>query len=117
MRDPIRDEALKFRGTVAPKTYPQMTRDQIESLIANGNQIIIFNGYALKVNTWIPFHPGGEKAILHMVGRDATDEINAFVHLYTSPRVDSNPFAIGCIPYLLHFRWLDIVSARSPRHG
>jgi cytochrome b involved in lipid metabolism len=32
----------------------------------------------LKVDAWIKFHPGGDKSIKHMVGRDATDEINAY---------------------------------------
>lgn len=27
---------------------------------------------------WLRSHPGGAKAILHMVGRDATDEVNAY---------------------------------------
>jgi len=33
----------------------------------------------LKVDAWLKFHPGGDKAIKHMVGRDATDEVNAYV--------------------------------------
>ena len=54
-----------------------LNRRQIEGLIAEGRKIIIYNGNVLKVDLWLPFHPGGDKAILHMVGRDATDEINA----------------------------------------
>ena len=52
------------------------SRRQIEGLIADGRSIIIFNGKVLKVDTWLQFHPGGVKTIMHMVGRDATDEIN-----------------------------------------
>lgn len=55
------------------------TRHDIEDLIAQGRHIIIVDGYVLKVDSWLRFHPGGDKAIMHMVGRDATDEVNACV--------------------------------------
>lgn len=54
-----------------------MCRDEIEALIADGRKIVIFNHHVLKVDPWIPYHPGGDKAVLHMVGRDATAEIEA----------------------------------------
>ncbi|RMZ85329.1 hypothetical protein DV737_g843, partial [Chaetothyriales sp. CBS 132003] len=53
------------------------TRRQIEAQIAAGRKLIILDGQVIKADAWLPFHPGGEKAILHMVGRDATDEIRA----------------------------------------
>jgi delta8-fatty-acid desaturase len=55
-----------------------ISRRDIEGQIADGKHIIIFEGRVLKVDAWLKFHPGGEKAIKHMVGRDATDEINAY---------------------------------------
>lgn len=54
-----------------------LSRGQIEGLIANGRKIIILDGLVLKADAWLTFHPGGDKAILHMVGRDGTDEIRA----------------------------------------
>ncbi|KAG6018842.1 hypothetical protein E4U40_007685 [Claviceps sp. LM458 group G5] len=59
------------------RTLPVMTRNEIEHLIASGHKIVILNQFVLKVDPWLPYHPGGEKAILHMVGKDATDEIQA----------------------------------------
>lgn len=59
------------------RAYPYMSRNEIESRIAGGQKIVIFNQYVLKVDPWLPYHPGGEKALLHMVGKDATDEIQA----------------------------------------
>lgn len=56
------------------KALPLMNRDDIEALIADGRKIIIFDQHVLKVDPWLQYHPGGDKAILHMVGRDATDE-------------------------------------------
>lgn len=55
------------------------SRRQVEGLISDGKNVIICNGNVLSVNSWLKFHPGGDKAIMHMVGRDATDEINAYV--------------------------------------
>jgi delta8-fatty-acid desaturase len=49
---------------------------QIRRLIAQGQPIVIHEGYVLNLGEWINKHPGGKLAILHMVGRDATDEIN-----------------------------------------
>lgn len=48
----------------------------LEALIAQGRPIVIHEGHALDLGEWIGKHPGGRLAILHMVGRDATDEIN-----------------------------------------
>jgi len=53
------------------------SRRQIEGLIADGLTIIIVDQKVLKVDPWLKYHPGGDKAIMHMVGRDATDELNA----------------------------------------
>lgn len=56
-----------------------MTRTDIENLIAQGRNIVILDQHVHKVDAWMKYHPGGDKAIRHMVGRDATDEVNAFV--------------------------------------
>ena len=58
-----------------------MSRVEIESMIAKGRKIIIVDQHVLKVDAWLPYHPGGAKAILHMVGKDATDEVNWLVFL------------------------------------
>lgn len=58
-----------------------LSRRYIEGLIAEGKHVIIFENRVLKVDAFIKFHPGGDKAMKHMVGRDATDEIKAYVSL------------------------------------
>ena len=65
----------------APRTSRKdtlLSRRYIEGLIAEGKHVFIFENRVLKVDSWIKFHPGGDKSIQHMVGRDATDEINAY---------------------------------------
>ena len=61
----------RYRDTV-------LSRDEIEDLIAQGRRIVLIEGRVIKTDAWLPFHPGGEKAVLHMVGRDATNEVKAF---------------------------------------
>ncbi|KAK6536363.1 hypothetical protein TWF281_000602 [Arthrobotrys megalospora] len=53
------------------------SRREVENLIAEGRKVIIVNDKVLKVDPWLKYHPGGDKAIMHMVGRDATDEVTA----------------------------------------
>lgn len=53
-----------------------LSRRQIEGLIAAGRVIVISEGRVLQLDGWLDKHPGGRLAVLHMVGRDATDEIN-----------------------------------------
>ena len=54
-----------------------LTRNEVENMIAEGRTVVIVDNKVLKVDAWLKCHPGGDKAIMHMVGRDATDEINA----------------------------------------
>lgn len=67
------------RAPAQSKKEAILSRRYIEGLIADGKHVIIYDDRVLKVDAWIRFHPGGDKAIQHMVGRDATDEINACV--------------------------------------
>ncbi|KAF9891744.1 hypothetical protein FE257_003225 [Aspergillus nanangensis] len=68
---------LKPAFSAASKKDTLLSRRYIEGQIADGKHVIIFENRVLKVDAWIKFHPGGDKSIKHMVGRDATDEINA----------------------------------------
>nr|OQO31764.1 hypothetical protein B0A51_00666 [Rachicladosporium sp. CCFEE 5018] len=60
-----------------------LSRDDVEHLVADGRKVVIIDGAVLKVDAWLPYHPGGDKAILHMVGRDASLEVHAFHSLET----------------------------------
>lgn len=61
-----------------------LSRREIEGLIAEGRHIVIYDGRVLKTDAWLQYHPGGQISIKHMVGRDATDEIN--VYAWLNPR-------------------------------
>ena len=60
--------AVAARDTVMS---PELVNDRI----AQGQAIVIYRDYVLRLDSWLDKHPGGRLAILHMVGRDATDEI------------------------------------------
>lgn len=52
---------------------------QIEALIANGQSIVIVDQKVLRVDAWLPYHPGGHKPIQHFIGKHATDEFMVYV--------------------------------------
>jgi len=54
-----------------------MRSEEIYQLIDDGDAIVILDRRVLKLNSWLQYHPGGDKCILHMVGRDASDQIVA----------------------------------------
>lgn len=63
--------------TRVPRKEVVLSRNQVESMIADGKTVIILDNKVLMVDAWLKYHPGGDKVIMHMVGRDATDEVNA----------------------------------------
>lgn len=56
----------------------QFTRADVSSRICQGAAIFIYRGKVINATAWEKHHPGGALAIQHFVGRDATDEIEAY---------------------------------------
>ncbi|SGZ57575.1 CIC11C00000002065 [Sungouiella intermedia] len=77
-----------------------LSRAQISDLIAQGKVIVIFKNNVLNLTGWLKYHPGGDKAVYHMVGRDATDEMLAY-HSEESISAFSR-WKIGSINYEWH---------------
>ncbi|KAF7549792.1 hypothetical protein G7046_g8227 [Stylonectria norvegica] len=61
----------------AARTPRLLSRNDVEALIADGHHITVVHGQVLKLDAWLDYHPGGDKALLHMVGKDASDEVDA----------------------------------------
>ena len=58
---------------------PSWSRQQIADRILAGENLVIYRGQLIRISqNWLEDHPGGSMAILHFVGRDASDEIEAF---------------------------------------
>lgn len=72
-----------------------LSRENVSSRIKSGEILVIRHGKVLKLNKWIAKHPGGDKAILHMVGRDASDEIDVYHSEQTLKKMES--FSIGSV--------------------
>lgn len=83
---------------VSPKNRV-WSRREIEGLIADGRKVIILDDQVVRADAWLPYHPGGDKSILHMVGRDGTDEIKALHSKEAQAHMQK--FVIGRI----HGRW------------
>ncbi|KAJ1734868.1 hypothetical protein LPJ61_000847 [Coemansia biformis] len=69
---------------------PPCTPAELRQRISGGEYLVIINGLVCKLNGFVDKHPGGPLAIMHMVGRDATDEVVAMhpgdVYECTMPR-------------------------------
>ena len=47
-----------------------LSAQHVADLINDGQNIVIYEGYALDLDNWLHKHPGGVLPIRHMVGRD-----------------------------------------------
>lgn len=59
-------------------TLPQLTRDEVAHLVSLGHVLVLKRRQIFRLNSWLALHPGGHLAILHFVGRDAANEIDAY---------------------------------------
>ncbi|KAI0182987.1 fatty acid desaturase-domain-containing protein [Xylaria flabelliformis] len=55
-----------------------LTPQAIKRMVAEGHAIVIFENLVLRLDSWLGRHPGGRLAILHMIGKDATDEMTVY---------------------------------------
>ncbi|CAK7568558.1 MAG: hypothetical protein SEPTF4163_006553 [Sporothrix epigloea] len=73
-----------------------MQPEEVAELIAQGQTIVIYQDYVLRLDSWLDRHPGGRLAILHMVGKDATDEME--VYHFASTLKTFKAYRIGLKP-------------------
>ncbi|KAN0065379.1 hypothetical protein ACQY0O_001215 [Thecaphora frezii] len=86
---------------VKPRASRTFTRAQLAQRIAQGETLVFHHRKVYKLDRWLQHHPGGELAILHFVGRDASDEIDAY-HSDHTLNVLMSRFVIG---YLDEQEW------------
>jgi hypothetical protein len=70
-----------------------LRREQLAQLVCQGHVLVLHRRTVYRLNAWLALHPGGALAILHFVGRDATDELEAYHPAATIKRMRA--FAIG----------------------
>ncbi|KAJ1960622.1 hypothetical protein GGI12_003700 [Dipsacomyces acuminosporus] len=56
---------------------PPCTPSELRKRIAGGEYLVIIDGLVCKLDGFVDKHPGGPLSIMHMVGRDATDEVKS----------------------------------------
>lgn len=60
-------------------TLPTLSRPEVASRIARGELLVLHPPLVYRVpHSWLRLHPGGQHAILHYVGRDASCEIEGY---------------------------------------
>lgn len=84
-------------------TKPVLDRHTIAKRVCSGELLFIFHAQVINASAWANHHPGGVLAILHFVGRDATDEVEA----YHSPEAIARlrKHAIGRVEYDDEIGW------------
>lgn len=71
-------QAHQIKTDPSRRQLPLLGRSTIASRIISGSLLFIYQSHVINATSWAPFHPGGALAILHFVGRDATDEVSAY---------------------------------------
>ncbi|KAJ6604586.1 delta 8-sphingoloid desaturase protein [Mycena vulgaris] len=65
--------------TTPTKGLTTWSREAVAAAILAGDHLLVYNDLLLRIPPkWLEQHPGGALAILHFVGRDATDEIDSY---------------------------------------
>jgi delta8-fatty-acid desaturase len=63
---------------MADRDLPELSRLQVAQLITRGHLLVLHRQSIYRLNNWASKHPGGALAVLHFVGRDAVDELEAY---------------------------------------
>lgn len=69
------DEQVASAGS-SPQTT--LSRHEVRHLMSLGHVLVLHRRSVYRLNNWLSRHPGGHLAILHFVGRDAANEIEAY---------------------------------------
>ena len=84
-------------------TKPVLDRHTIAKRICSGELLFIYQSLVINASAWSSKHPGGVLAILHFVGRDATDEVEAYHSTEAIARL--RKYAIGRVEYDDEIGW------------
>jgi delta8-fatty-acid desaturase len=79
------------------RAKPVLDRHTIATRICSGELLFIYHSLVINASAWAAHHPGGVLAILHFVGRDATDEVEAYHSIEAIARIKK--YAIGRVEY------------------
>ena len=86
-------------------------RSELVERIIAGQNLVIYHRHVLDLTRWADQHPGGSLAVLHFVGRDASDEMDAYHSKNDLKRVKG--FVVGKIENKVGFERLGISHAHA----
>lgn len=90
-------------------SLPVLTRPQIASRIAAGHLIVLHPPFVYRIpSPWLKLHPGGDLAILHYVGRDASNEIEGY-HTERTVQDRMSRWIVGKVELDDEVGWRDMV--------
>jgi delta8-fatty-acid desaturase len=69
---------------IVPRKERVLLPREIEGMISAGQVIVIIDNKVLRLDSWVPYHPGGLKPVQHMIGKDATDEFTMLAEIILS---------------------------------
>ncbi|KAH6565298.1 hypothetical protein BASA50_008945 [Batrachochytrium salamandrivorans] len=84
---------LTSRMGAKGRPLKQFTQEAVAERVQNGEVLIIVHHKVYNLTKWVKFHPGGDLAVRHMSGKDATDAMIAF----HPPEVFTNRLPNFCI--------------------
>lgn len=91
------------------RTLPVYTRREVAARIATGELLVVHAPLVYRVpRAWLRLHPGGDLAILHYVGRDATCEIEAY-HSGKTVADKMQRWVVAQVEMDEHHGWIDMV--------
>ncbi|CAM9346423.1 unnamed protein product [Ectocarpus sp. 8 AP-2014] len=76
----LSDEAAAAAKRRQAKTYPEFTMDAVHKHCKANDAWVVIGDGVYDVGKWAPHHPGGERNIVDISGRDVTDVFEAFHH-------------------------------------
>lgn len=74
---------------------PTLRREDVAESIVQGKYLFIHRSRVINATAWAPYHPGGALAILHFIGRDATDEVEAYHSVEALQRMEK--YVVGMV--------------------
>lgn len=67
-----------------PATLPILKREEIDRRVANGEKLVILDGFVLNVARFMQEHPGGDKIIALELGKDITEQFKGGVYKHSN---------------------------------
>jgi len=80
----LEEEKAKHEWPPSDETLPRMDWYEFQGRVHNAEKLIVIDKYVLRINDWMPEHPGGEPILAKYIGKDATSAFNGGEHNHSA---------------------------------